>query len=775
MGMRSPTSELDSLVREELARILASQEFSNSPYIQDFLRYIVDATLEGNSQHLKESVIGVHVFQRPIGYDPKLDPAVRMGAQRLRRKLLAYYAAHPGQGLQIVLSKGSYVPQFVPVVTSVADAATEDPALDAEEEIDSSQSEAAPAVPAAPAPRRPVSVWPARKRLLPGFLIAGTITVFWLSRMTGLVTPFGTRVEFNRVTPFTSLPFDEYNATFSPDGSEVAFSWAGLKEGNLDIYIQRVDESSAHRLTTDPGRDEFATWSPDGRWIAFRRNLNQVMLVSPLSGRERSLGSAAGEYLAWVPDGSALLVPKAHPGTDDYDLESIDISTGERRDFALDGQRVSGSEPFRFSPDGRWFGYCARPEQSMENEIYIRPVQKGPSVRITQSQRVIQGWTWTPDGRDLIFSSNINGPFALWRIRAEAGNHAELVAGTGQDARFPEMSSYAASRLAKSVTLLVYERWQRVLNLQRREIALDRKTGLRHALPAEPLFPSTRDDNSPQISPDGRSLVFISNRSGFDEIWRGDLAQLDDPEVLTTLGSSGLYPHSPHWSPDGSRIVFSATTTSQRTMSGFDIAQIYVVPAQGGRMRPVTAWNSEQSHPVWSNDGRWIYFASNRSGTFEIWKIPADAPDATHARDNGTLAVQVTRHGGAEVQVAADGQTLYLKNDGFGDGSLWALAAGTDSPKQVSDATSREWWSVTRDGIYYVDVSRSATTAYPAVAPKSIYFLNARTRQVTEVGDIRERFFSFRPDFCASPDGRQIVYSQFVNKNIDLMLVRDFH
>lgn len=766
MAVRSATTGLESRVRDELARILASREFSNSPYIHDFLRYIVESTLEGNSHHLKESVIGVHVFQRPIGYDPKLDPAVRMGAQRLRRKLLAYYEAHSAHALQIVLPKGSYVPQFV---------LAEAPAPDPENEPLPNEVDVPPEEPPLPAVTEVAVKHRGRRWVLAAVLIAGVLALYPAVRVVSLLAPRVGKAAFNHVTPFTSLPFDEYDATFSPDGSEVAFSWPGRKEENVDIYIQRIDESSTHRLTTDPGRDEFATWSPDGRWIAFRRNLSQVMLVSPLGGNEHALGYAAGEYLTWMPDGSALVVPTTQPGSDAYNLETIDIRTGERHDFPLGGQRVSGSEPFRFSPDGRLFAYCARPQQSMENEIYIRPAVGGAAIRITHSQRVIQGWTWTPDGHEIIFSSNINGPFALWRIRAEAGQQPELVAGTEQDARFPEMASYSASRLAKADILLIYERWQRVLNLQERDIVVEPKTGLRLAKPPQALFPSTRDDNSPQISADGRELLFISNRSGFDEIWRGDIGQLQDPQVVTSLGPAGLYPHSPHWSPSGSQIVFSATRTSRRTMDGYDIAQIYVVPAQGGRMRHLTAWDSEQSHPIWSNDGRWIYFASNRSGTFEIWKLPADVKDASDARDNLAAAVQVTHEGGAEVQESLDGRTLYLKRDGFGDGSLWAQTAGTDSENLVSDVSSREWWSIARDGVFYVDVTRSASAAFPSVVPKPIFFLDLRTRRATEIGDIRERFFSFRPDFCASPDGQKIVYTQFVIKNIDLMLVHDFH
>ena len=410
--MRSVSTILESLVREELARILASAEFANATLIRDFLRFIVETTLESDPSPLKESVIGVRVFGRPIGYDPKLDPAVRMGAQRLRRKLAVYYETAPAQTLRIVLPKGSYVPQFIP-----REAAKDDEPAFASAEPEDSVSQDVAGETKSPAIKRNPRRWMVR-----AILAACILSIYPVAKRLSLL-PFGSgKADFNRVNPFTAFPFDEYDASFSPDGSEVVYSWPGPKEENVDLYIQGLDESSPHRLTTDPGRDEFAAWSPNGRWIAFRRNLRNVMIVSPFGAQERSLGIADAEFVNWMPDGSAVIVPKRHPGSDQYELETISISTGERRPLTLPDRPVDGIEPFRFSPDGRFFDYCARPGPGQENELFMRAVDGGPSIQVTHSQRVIHGWTWTPDGREIVFSSNINGPFALWRIRALPGS-----------------------------------------------------------------------------------------------------------------------------------------------------------------------------------------------------------------------------------------------------------------------------------------------------------------------------------------------------------------
>jgi TolB-like protein/tetratricopeptide (TPR) repeat protein len=100
-------------VRSELDRIANSEAFQRSPQLQRFLRYIVEETLSGRGDRLKEYVIGTEVFGRPADYDPQLDSLVRVEAHRLRAALEQYYQqAGPGDSIRIELNKGSYVPFF---------------------------------------------------------------------------------------------------------------------------------------------------------------------------------------------------------------------------------------------------------------------------------------------------------------------------------------------------------------------------------------------------------------------------------------------------------------------------------------------------------------------------------------------------------------------------------------------------------------------------------------------------------------------------------------
>lgn len=99
--------------RAELERIIESDVFVGSERMRRLLRFIVERTLDGRGDEIKEYVLGTEVFDRGTSYDPRLDSIVRVEARRLRAKLDEYYAG-PGASdpVRIRLRPGSYVPLF---------------------------------------------------------------------------------------------------------------------------------------------------------------------------------------------------------------------------------------------------------------------------------------------------------------------------------------------------------------------------------------------------------------------------------------------------------------------------------------------------------------------------------------------------------------------------------------------------------------------------------------------------------------------------------------
>lgn len=112
--MRSAEMSNKETVRQEMERVLRSEYFRSSPRSGQFLRFVVEHTLEGHQEDLKERIIGVEVFGRKPSYITEGDSVVRVRATDVRKRLSQYYASlpHPG-ACRIEISPGSYIPQFL--------------------------------------------------------------------------------------------------------------------------------------------------------------------------------------------------------------------------------------------------------------------------------------------------------------------------------------------------------------------------------------------------------------------------------------------------------------------------------------------------------------------------------------------------------------------------------------------------------------------------------------------------------------------------------------
>lgn len=100
-------------VRDELDRLLASPYFNQSRRFPNFLRFVVEHTLAGDAEHIKERTLGIEIFGRDADYDTATDPIVRVTAAEIRKRVAQYYQdpAHSRE-LRISLPSGSYVPKF---------------------------------------------------------------------------------------------------------------------------------------------------------------------------------------------------------------------------------------------------------------------------------------------------------------------------------------------------------------------------------------------------------------------------------------------------------------------------------------------------------------------------------------------------------------------------------------------------------------------------------------------------------------------------------------
>jgi hypothetical protein len=102
-------------IGEQLERMVASPYLSHSKRLPNFLRFVVEHTVAGNAEKLKERTLGIKIFGREPGYDTATDPIVRVTAAELRKRMAQYYKETAHQdALRIALPPGSYVPEFHP-------------------------------------------------------------------------------------------------------------------------------------------------------------------------------------------------------------------------------------------------------------------------------------------------------------------------------------------------------------------------------------------------------------------------------------------------------------------------------------------------------------------------------------------------------------------------------------------------------------------------------------------------------------------------------------
>jgi hypothetical protein len=115
-GVWSPSTEDDKAkVRRQMNRLLETSHFKNSRRYPLLFRFIVEETLEGRGEFLKERLLGVRVFDRPADYDTATDPIVRVTIAEIRKRIAQYYheEAHDSE-MRIELLPGRYVPEFRP-------------------------------------------------------------------------------------------------------------------------------------------------------------------------------------------------------------------------------------------------------------------------------------------------------------------------------------------------------------------------------------------------------------------------------------------------------------------------------------------------------------------------------------------------------------------------------------------------------------------------------------------------------------------------------------
>jgi Tol biopolymer transport system component/DNA-binding winged helix-turn-helix (wHTH) protein len=546
------------------------------------------------------------------------------------------------------------------------------------------------------------------------------------------------------IIPFTTYPGPELFPSFSPDGNQIAFAWNRGDESRvdaLDLYVKQLGSEIPRRLTNHPATYLLPAWSPDGRFIAFSRgdsNGSGIYMLPVLGGPERKLVDTTLSYwffgaLSWSPDGKQLAYTDADkpvvsvipPATH---IHLLNMETLGQRVLAPPSPDCTTPLQPAFAPDGKSLALACMISIGV-GRIYVQPLPEGPPAReLLQVEGDVEGLAWSADGKSLIYS--VHGQ--LWRIPATGGKAEQLL--FGQNANAP-----TAARMAQR---LGYVQGIGGLNIWRIDLASPTKP---RRAPIK-LLASTRGQQAPRISPEGKHIAFESSRSGSMEIWLCDIDG-SNPVQLTSFG--GPVTGTPRWSPDGREIVFDSRVSGHPAL--------YVVSISGGPPRLLPTGTGGPEQPFWSKDGHWVYFLEAKEGT--IWKVPA----------TGGTAVRLTKNAGSTPQESADGTRIFYSVGRANRGEqLWSASANGGDERPVMGMpilASSDQVVPARAGLYFID-------GY--AIPPTLNLFNPATQQIQRLSKLGGQVADWGTGLSVSANGRTLVYAQSDLSVGDIVLVEGF-
>ena len=246
--------------------------------------------------------------------------------------------------------------------------------------------------------------------------------------------------------------FDDYRATWSPDGIRVAFQ--SNRNGNWDIYVAKADGSAIRNLTSgSTAEEEMPVWSPDGTKIAFLRNLTPWYMTSDGLAPTQVSTLTAGNFLRWSPDSQRLAFAHFNPNVPDMYVASISGT----------GQPVNVSNtPSDPETNASW---APGPKLifSSSREIYkINPDGTGLE-NLTNSTDPDYLGLWSPLGEVFFTTGKSGGMPMIWRMTDSgasktqitmheliddfAGDFANDVSSDGQSVAFVRSESLTAAKI----------------------------------------------------------------------------------------------------------------------------------------------------------------------------------------------------------------------------------------------------------------------------------------------------------------------------------------
>lgn len=473
---------------------------------------------------------------------------------------------------------------------------------------------------------------------LPSWSPDGTRIVFnsWIGNNSEL---FVVDVDGSNLRRLTDTSLDEAHASWSPNG-RLAFNGTILSEGNFQLYTAEDNGEDPLRITDSRVDEHSPEWSPDGARLLFvserDNSTNPGIYVMDAGGQNARLlynGPTEEWGATWSADGSKIIFTADQPD-------------GTAAIYVMD---ADGDNPQKLTDRGGYPSWAraiaseakAAGQEGLGNQpLEIAPLTGSGLVQLSSSSNDDYTPALSPDQRRLVFSSEINGHWALVEgdVNGDGGELKVLAAG-----RF--------------------------------------------------------DIHAPDFSPDGLSLLVSSNRDGDMDIYQLDALTGEFIAQLTDLPGDE---YSPHWLPDGSGFVFSSIDGENdgvyveyfggsrnrlaggASFNGFASPspdgrhitfysgrdgdfEVYIMDIDGQNQIRLTRSSGRDAPAGFSPDGEWIAFESDRAdGNYELYIMRTDGSDVRRLTSNF--------HGDWFPTFSPDGKWLLFQSDQGGNMNIYRMS-----------------------------------------------------------------------------------------------------
>jgi Tol biopolymer transport system component len=545
-------------------------------------------------------------------------------------------------------------------------------------------------------------------------------------------------VTSRQVRALTTFPGAEMAPAFSPDGKHIVFAWNGPEAKGFNLYSKDLTSQEIRQVTNYSSLALFSAWSPDGRQLAFLRcndSVGTAFLMPAEGGPETKLFETPcdrdyqWQSISWSSTGELIAYSDRFRGEDSYRIAVFSLKDLQRR--VLTTPPLGSQDVFpAFSPDSQAVAFyrCVH----ADCRIHTVAVHGGEPTAIHSQVEVVDGELgWAHDGKSIIAAIRRENAHQLWRFPVPRGE-AELLYSSPAD----HILHIAVSPDGKGVAFSAVHFDENIL---RAELP---QRGVEMSAPSR-LVASSRGEEFPQYSPDGKRIVFQSIRSGTWDVWVCNSEGLNPLQLTQTEKGNSIYPR---WSPDGNEIVYDTRRGGH--------SSVFVVRAEGGMPEHVDTDDMDAEVPSFSPDGRWIYFAGKREKSWQIWKVPR----------RGGPAVQVTQDGGYIPVVSPDNQWVYYTK-GSGTPGIWRVPVqGGTEGLIIPELEARFYadWALVPSGIYFLNVHSK-----PSPAVEFFDFASGHRASIIAVDSIH----SWSDGLAVSPDRHWLLFPRAEKLQSDLMLM----